>query len=229
MFFVACGGSKPKPAEPAPAPPPPAEPVADKAPPAAPEPPAPPPPPPPKTFHAKAALAPVKGTKLGPATVSFTQEEGKDTAVAAEGGLTGLAKGTYRLVVHQSADCGPNATKAGAAVKDAPDVSVTVGADKKGDVSASDPLSSRSTATPRSSATRSCFTPTRRASPARRSPAARSKRAASNLTVPRRRQQPRRRQPTCALAGGTSRARSSIDEPARARARADRGRARDRA
>jgi len=137
LILGACGGgSKPAPKPAEPTTPPPAEAKKEPAEPA--EPPAPPPPPPPKTFHAKASLAPVKGSKVSAATVSFAQEEGKDTQVSAEGGLSGLAKGTYRLVVHQSADCGPNATKAGAAMKDVADVAVTVGADKKGSVDASD-------------------------------------------------------------------------------------------
>lgn len=139
VFAAACGGSKPKPA-PAPAPEPApaaaaAEPPAEKAP-AEPE--APPAPPPPKMFKAKADLTPVKGSKLAATTVSFAQEEGKDTQVSSEGGVSGLAKGTYHLVVHAAADCGANATKAGAVVKDAPNVPVTVGADKKGNVDASD-------------------------------------------------------------------------------------------
>jgi Cu/Zn superoxide dismutase len=138
VALVACGGSKPKPApapEPAPAPPAAAAEPAEKAPA---EPPAPPPPPPPKMLKATAALTPVKGQKLTATTVSFAQEEGKDTQVSSEGGVSGLAKGTYHLVVHTSADCGANAAKAGAAMKDAPNVDVTVGADKKGTVDASD-------------------------------------------------------------------------------------------
>jgi Cu/Zn superoxide dismutase len=138
VALVACGGSKPKPAEPTPPPaaPPAAEAPAEAKAPA--EPPAPPPPPPPKTFKATAALTPVKGQKLAATTVSFAQQEGKDTQVSSEGGVSGLAKGTYHLVVHTSADCGANAAKAGAAMKDAPNVDVTVGADKKGTVDASD-------------------------------------------------------------------------------------------
>jgi hypothetical protein len=136
VVVAACGGSKPKPAPPAP--PPPAEAAAPKEAPAEAEPPAPPAPPPAKMFKAKAALTPVKGSKLAATTVSFAQEEGKDTQVSSEGGVSGLAKGMYHLVVHASAACGANATKAGAAIKDAPGVDVTVGADKKGTVDASD-------------------------------------------------------------------------------------------
>jgi len=76
--------------------------------------PEPPPPPPPKEFAAKAELAPVKGSKMKAATVSFSQTENQQAAVKAEG-ITGLKPGKYHLVIHEAADCGPNATKVGAA------------------------------------------------------------------------------------------------------------------
>ena len=69
-------------------------------------------PPPPKMWHAKADLAPVKGAKVKPASVTFSQEEGKPTAVAAAS-IDGLKPGKYHLMVHESKDCGTNASKAG--------------------------------------------------------------------------------------------------------------------
>ncbi len=66
----------------------------------------------PKVVHAKAALTPVKGTKLKPALVTLSQREGEDTNVEAEA-FDGAKPGTYWLVVHDGTECGPNATKAG--------------------------------------------------------------------------------------------------------------------
>jgi Cu/Zn superoxide dismutase len=77
---------------------------------AEPEPP-PPPPPPPKRFSAEAALTPVRGVKMTAATVSFSQTEGESTKVTTE--IEGLKAGKYHVVVHESAECGPNAKKAG--------------------------------------------------------------------------------------------------------------------
>lgn len=76
----------------------------------------PPPPPPPKVTKAKAELAPVKGQKFKPGTVMFSQTEGDSTSqVTSPEGFEGLKAGSYHLVVHTAAECGPNATKAGKA------------------------------------------------------------------------------------------------------------------
>lgn len=61
-------------------------------------------PPPPKTWHAKADLTPVKGAKVKPSSVTFSQEEGKPTAVAAAS-IDGLKPGKYHLMVHEAKDC----------------------------------------------------------------------------------------------------------------------------
>jgi len=103
VFLISCGGGgKKEPAAPV-APPP--EPVVKAEP-------EPEPPPPPKTFSAKAALTPVKGAKIAGVTVSFAQTEGEPTKVTTE--IEGLKAGKYHFVIHENADCGPNATKAGA-------------------------------------------------------------------------------------------------------------------
>jgi hypothetical protein len=105
LSLIACGGGGSKePAAPVAPPPPPVV----KA-----EPEPPPPPPPPKKFSAKAALTPVKGAKQTAATVSFAQTEGEPTKVTTE--IEGLKAGKYHFIIHESAECGPNATKAGAA------------------------------------------------------------------------------------------------------------------
>ena len=103
--LIACGGGGTK--EPTPPVAPPPAPVVK----AEPEPP--PPPPPPKKFFAKAALTAVKGAKMAGATVSFAQTEGEPTKVTTE--IEGLKAGKYHVVIHEAAECGPNATKAGAA------------------------------------------------------------------------------------------------------------------
>jgi Cu/Zn superoxide dismutase len=115
LAIAACGGKKPPPAEPKepepePAPAPEAKPAPEPEPAPAPEP---PPAPPPKTLYAQAALVPVKGAKIKGATVTFTQEGDQPVAVASNGWFDGLKPGKYHLVVHESADCGPNATKVG--------------------------------------------------------------------------------------------------------------------
>jgi hypothetical protein len=116
LAIAACGGKKPAPAEPKEPEPPPPPPVETKAePPPEPEPPPPPPPPPPKQWHARADLTPVKGAKFKAATVTFVQNEGNPVAVGSAGWFEGIKSGKYHLVVHQSASCGPNATKAGKA------------------------------------------------------------------------------------------------------------------
>ena len=102
--LIACGGGEKK------------EPTTPVAPPPAPvvkaEPEPPPPPPPPKKFSAKSALTAVKGSKIAAATVSFAQTAGEPTKVTTE--IEGLKAGKYHVVIHESAECGPNATKAGA-------------------------------------------------------------------------------------------------------------------
>jgi hypothetical protein len=106
LAIAACGGqSAPPPKEPEPPP------VVEKAPEPAPEPA--PAPPPPKTLRARAELAPVKGVKIKAATVTFAQKEGEQTNVGSKGWFDGIRSGKYHLVVHEAADCGPNATKVG--------------------------------------------------------------------------------------------------------------------
>jgi hypothetical protein len=115
LAIAACGGSKPPPAEPK-EPEPEPEPAAEAKPTTEAEPapaPEPPPAPAPKTLHAQAQLAPVKGARIKGATVTFTQEGGQPVAVGSNGWFDGIKAGKYHLVVHEGADCGPNATKAG--------------------------------------------------------------------------------------------------------------------
>jgi hypothetical protein len=128
--FIAClaacgGGSKKQVEEPPP-------PVVEKQ--VEPEPEPEPEPPPPRTFSAKAALTPVKGAKMAPGTVTFTQTEGSDASVSSE--LSGLKKGTYHLVIHEGTSCGPNATKVGPPWKGAEAVklSFAVGGDAPGNI-----------------------------------------------------------------------------------------------
>lgn len=117
LAIAACGGKKPPPPaepkepEPAPAPAPEAKPAPEPEPAPAPEPP--PPPPAPKTAHAQAQLSPVKGAKIKGATVTFSQQEGQAVSVGSTGWFEGIKAGKYHLVVHEGADCGPNATKVG--------------------------------------------------------------------------------------------------------------------
>lgn len=116
LVAAACGGGNKPATTPEPAPTPDPTTTAEPAVAPTPEPtpaPAPPPPPAPKLFSAKVELTPIKGQKLKPVTVTLTQEEGKATQVAFAGTVEGLKPGKYHLVVHESADCGPNGTKAG--------------------------------------------------------------------------------------------------------------------
>lgn len=107
-FLFACGGgSKPveKPVV--------ADKITEPAPPP-PEPEKPPEPEPPKMLYAKAVLTPVKGAKIAGGVVSFSQQEGAEGAkVSTE--IEGLKPGSYHVVIHEAAECGPNATKAGPA------------------------------------------------------------------------------------------------------------------
>lgn len=111
LAIAACGGKPaPAPKEPDPVP----TPVVEKQPeppPPAPEPP--PPPPPPKSWHAKADMTPVKGVKIKAATVTFSQDEGQQVIVGSKGWFDGIRSGNYHFVIHEAADCGPNATKVG--------------------------------------------------------------------------------------------------------------------
>jgi hypothetical protein len=109
LAIAACGGKKPPPAEPKE--PEPEPPAAEPEPP----PPEPEPPPPPKEWRAQAELTPVKGAKMKGATITFTQTEGKPTAIASTGWFEGIKSGKYHLVIHEAAACGPNGTKAGKA------------------------------------------------------------------------------------------------------------------
>jgi len=138
---VACGGGKKKTAKPESKKSEPeakAEPEMKKEEP--PEEKAPPPPPPPKVWHAKAALNPTKGSKVVPATISFSQEEGKETQVSSEGAFTGLAKGSYDLVIHEGGECGADAKKAGKAWAGGSDAKLMLkaGADKKASLEQTD-------------------------------------------------------------------------------------------
>ena len=47
--------------------------------------------------------------------VSFSQTEGELTSALSDTAFAGLKPGTYHLVIHESDECGKNATKAGAA------------------------------------------------------------------------------------------------------------------
>lgn len=111
LALGACGGSSAKPVEA-----PPAEddelgevyePSSDL------EPEEPEPPPPPATYSAKATLAPLKGAKVKPTTVTFFQTEGETTQVSADSPFEGLKAGTYHLVIHEPEACGKNAAKMG--------------------------------------------------------------------------------------------------------------------
>jgi hypothetical protein len=111
LAIAACGGKKSAPEapkEPAPAP----APVVEAAPAPAPVP-EPEPAPAPKAWKASAELTPVKGQKIKAATVTFAQTEGKPVAIGSTGWFDGIKSGKYHLVVHESADCGANAAKAG--------------------------------------------------------------------------------------------------------------------
>jgi hypothetical protein len=144
LAIAACGG-KPAPVQPK-EPDPVPTPVVEKQP--EPPPPAPePPPPPPKSWHAKADMTPVKGVKIKAATVTFSQDEGQQVVVGSKGWFDGIRSGNYHFVIHEAADCGPNAARS---------------------------TPSSSTATARSSATPWSSPTTRRASRASRSRAARS-------------------------------------------------------
>lgn len=123
---AACGGTNAKPAAPVPVDDPEPEPaVATKVEPA------PEPPKPPKVVRAKAALTPVKGSKLKPLLVAFTQRQDEPATVEADA-LEGVKPGTYWLVIHDGDTCGPNATKAGAAWAGAAEMKIVIAKDLTG-------------------------------------------------------------------------------------------------
>lgn len=104
--LVGCGSSPP----PKPPPPLPAKPVqTEKAPPPAPPPPA---EKEPVIYHAKAQMTPTKASKLEPFTIGFMQHEGDNALVLADLPV-GVKPGTYHYLIHEGAECGPNATKVG--------------------------------------------------------------------------------------------------------------------
>lgn len=93
----------------------------------APEPEPPPPPPPPQMWQASASLQPLRGSKVKPFTVVFTQTEGEATVGNTEG-IGGLKAGTYHLVVHEGSACGKNGAEAGPIWEDAgAGINLTVG------------------------------------------------------------------------------------------------------
>lgn len=65
-------------------------------------------------WEATAELVAVKGQKMKPGIVRFSQVEGAAVDVMADS-FEGLKAGRYHLVIHTSGDCGKNATKAGPA------------------------------------------------------------------------------------------------------------------
>jgi Cu/Zn superoxide dismutase len=99
-----------------------------------------PPPPAPKQFSAAVELAPIKGQKMKAVTVKFSQVEGKSTTAVTDVAIEGLKPGRYHLVVHESADCGPNGTKAGKVWETAAtiDIMVEVNKDAPAKVESSD-------------------------------------------------------------------------------------------
>ncbi|MCB9564265.1 MAG: superoxide dismutase family protein [Kofleriaceae bacterium] len=128
LFIVAgCGGASHKKTSSEPAPPPVAEEPEEEE---EAEPPPPPPPPPPQQWHARAALTPVKGSKMKAAVVRFDQTEGEGVQIASEGPLAGLKAGTYHVVIHEGAECGKNAAKVGPAWAEAAAAVLTVTATK---------------------------------------------------------------------------------------------------
>jgi hypothetical protein len=85
-------------------------------------------PPPPAQYHATATLTGLKGVKLAPADVAFTQTEGEGTRIVVE--LSGLKAGRYHLAVHEGASCGKNAAGAGPIWVDAADATLDVEVEK---------------------------------------------------------------------------------------------------
>lgn len=95
-FLAACGGSSPKKAAVEPVktvetkqdapPPPPKEPE-------------------PVILHAKAEMAPAKGSKLEAFVVGFMQRQGDNALVLADLPV-GIKAGTYRYVIHAGGECG---------------------------------------------------------------------------------------------------------------------------
>ncbi len=111
LLAVGCGGGKQPAKTPPPPPPPPKVAAPEKAEPA-------PEPAVPKILHAKAALVPVTGSKVGTASVSFAQDDGADTTVTSDD-FDGLKPGKYHLVIHDGETCDKpgDAWKGGAAIE----------------------------------------------------------------------------------------------------------------
>jgi Cu/Zn superoxide dismutase len=89
----------------------------------------------PKTTGAKAALAPLKGAKQPPGTVTFAQgDEASTTNITSD--FEGLRPGTYHLVIHDGSECGDNGDKAGGPWKGAEGISLKfkVGRDQAGNL-----------------------------------------------------------------------------------------------
>lgn len=106
LVLVACGHSGPKAAKPTPIAAVPDPPEEEAAPQETAK------PKPAKAWHAKAALTPLKGSKLKPTIVSFDQKEGGDTIVTSDQ-LRGAKPGAYHFVIHAGNTCGPEASKVG--------------------------------------------------------------------------------------------------------------------
>ena len=134
-LVVGCAGKKKEPVQPVPEPQPTAEAEGQKpadpptTPPAPTPEPTPPPPPAPTVFKAKADMAPVKGVKIKPQTITLQQEQGKGSTVTG-GWFEGLKKAKYHFVVHEKGDCAANATKVGPAFAGAGESKVTMDASK---------------------------------------------------------------------------------------------------
>jgi Cu/Zn superoxide dismutase len=84
------------------------------------------PPPQPLEWTAQVELAPVKGVKMKPLTISLKQTEGEGVEIAAADVISGLTPGIYYFVVHESADCGKNAAKIGPAWAPAAGVALSI-------------------------------------------------------------------------------------------------------
>lgn len=67
-----------------------------------------------RVVAAAAELTPVGGARVKPTTVVIQQTEGQPAKIS-EVDFQGLHPGKYQLVVHENAECGPNASKVGRA------------------------------------------------------------------------------------------------------------------
>lgn len=84
------------------------------------------PPPAPLEWTAQVELAPVKGVKMKPVAISLKQTEGAGVEIASLDVISGLTPGIYHFVVHESAGCGKNAAKIGAAWAAAAGVALSI-------------------------------------------------------------------------------------------------------